>query len=1431
MDGVVRYKDLVGFRGARLFSGAIDLDWYFSDSAKAENAAASYIFHGKAYHVGSGDQRLTDSVTFTEKILGYLSDGAASIGNTVLGIAGYGAGKSHYSLAVSYLFSKFRTQIGQTVFENIKSVDEEAAARIAEIIESDARPFLVIPVNGMRNQSLFQMFFDSVSRVLERDGVSRDCLLPFNPDVAYVRGVLPNIDSSKRRNILDAVGVDDDTFLTWLDDCDAEEFENLKDAMRKEGIQILRPQVDTSVKSLIPAVCNALCGPNGPYRGALIVFDEFGKYLSFASSREQVAGMGCIQHLYEGIQEASSSANIVMLGLSQLDLREYGVSLDDKASLNNFNRYETRFGLAPRYYLSVCFESIIANLIDTKSQGYIPRETDIRVALTTMQQRMHAWFPVMRSMSMWNSYQQFYDVTIRGCWPLSPLTVWVISYITSINSSLQQRTGLSLLGALFEKIADEEYENEDMSIGLPPVRLFDVGLCNELMVTEKMFPDRGREAFMYSDVMYQYGSQLSDAHKRILQAIVLSRKLSASCSDEEDAILLLQYLSGLKKGDATAVLQELAVDYNVIRYDVRSRSYALITDGMSLSQFSQLLDKKAAEYKHDNGIDELYRRIGTQLAKGEAFADIRASFFTPVQCSAFTEMHHISTGEWCYGAAIISGYDYEESLGDIVDVLSGWLFNDYDEPKGRMVYIIVPYNRSLDDVVSKVKAKISRPNELLPIMVQLLYDSDQVLLNAFSIFHAIQQLSSSNKNQYDALVSAKRTEILTIINDEIDRQRGERHIVTPIDVDGRLSKIGTELFERIYPEAISFTCDGFSAAKSTAVPSIMKFLNILATTSANWVMNFANQPVKEVNRADTLLNKGGWKVFDQSGELALIPGNGTLAKIFKECDSMLDDGSEMKLYGLVSTLMNPPYGLNSLGAVLATMVFLNARQEYIEIFDGGNRINASALIHKPYMPYNGKGFEKKAMARVRVTKMVSDIGKWQELVTTIEKSKTSEELIDAETKIDKYLNELHIQVPNTLIKRLNACENRIAACKEANAKFKEIIENESSHILNAPANPAQLQHVCKKFESILSARIKLFKEFSPDVVLESSYKRIYRAFVRFMNKNRAKWESGKTSVILTGSDIDFESILDTYSKLAEIYGLLGDEQTKRKMVAYAGRLKTRRSDYKQFIEEFIRVEANVMGVLSVMDLNGLPAEGTAVAFKNNLGNFRASLFDLSRHYADNTDAAPKIKNLQDAVLDGVGKCDDVLAKRKAELDDVFDMQVMNLTDVGDCRQKLSALRSFYGTGALPEVESYIVDLEKLESFAKEVGTLATQEEIDKRLSEILLSFEATRPQLADLVSVIGNQAKTTLNDKATQWVESLHMDVSHLNDVEKAKRLLYKINESPLYVSEIYSTELATIKLDIEMFISKEKVSYLLSLYDELSMDEKHEFEKAIGLR
>ena len=196
-----------------------------------------------------------------------------------------------------------------------------------------------------------------------------------------------------------------------------------------------------SLQDFIRVTSKQYCGPGKPFAGLLIIFDEFGRYIEFAAQKPHVAGPAALQQLYEAVQENAGS--VFLLAFIQTELRAYASRVMPERR-DEIERYLTRFDSVRKVRLSTNLETVIAHLIEKKDLRVIKEQVS-SLQLDYIHSCMVKWFPDLSRHALWLSPGAFARVVGEGCWPLHPVSTWVLSQLTSVGKALQQRSALSLL--------------------------------------------------------------------------------------------------------------------------------------------------------------------------------------------------------------------------------------------------------------------------------------------------------------------------------------------------------------------------------------------------------------------------------------------------------------------------------------------------------------------------------------------------------------------------------------------------------------------------------------------------------------------------------------------------------------------------------------------------------------------------------------------------------------------------------------------------------------------------------------------------------------------------------------------------------------------------------------------------------------------------
>jgi hypothetical protein len=360
--------ELVTFRGDKLFQGAVNIDWFGTHEARARSAAGVFVFHGPAYHgvsqadVGSSHgHRLQDTASFARALVRRcygLEDQPFT-----LAIAGYGTGKSHLGLTLASLLSNPQGETARTVLDAIETADRAIAGEIRAILREAGQPCLVVALNGMRSFDLTTELTRQIVQQVKAGNLETRPLDELRPRFSQAASLIRMANPDVVNDLLAACDADRiEAVLQGLEQQDELIYGRVHELFADRGMPIAALGGE-SLRDIIEVSVREYCGNGKPYRGIVVLFDEFGRYTEFATVRSQIAGSGVLQDLFEAIQAHSSSA--CFAGFIQYELNTY-VQRVAPEYRNEILRYVTRYQTANRAYLSVNLETLIASLLEKR---------------------------------------------------------------------------------------------------------------------------------------------------------------------------------------------------------------------------------------------------------------------------------------------------------------------------------------------------------------------------------------------------------------------------------------------------------------------------------------------------------------------------------------------------------------------------------------------------------------------------------------------------------------------------------------------------------------------------------------------------------------------------------------------------------------------------------------------------------------------------------------------------------------------------------------------------------------------------------------------------------------------------------------------------------------------------------------------------------
>ena len=483
-------KDIVRFRGDKLFNGAVNIDWYLTDASKSKLAAEAFVFHGPAYHGVSQDDvgyshghKLIDTASFTKTIV-KRSYGFEDVPFT-LAIAGYGTGKSHLGITIAELLSAPSDKVSTDILSNIRSADDQIGQDIGIMIDDIGKPCLVIALNGLTKFDFIHGLSSQIIQVLRRDGHDVKPIEDLRPRFQQAIKMLNWVKNPQMLKELAEVcsGASLADIIALLEQQDETTYINVNKFLGKHDMQIRNLQGE-SIQELIGRTVEVYCGEGKPYQSLVILFDEFGKYMEFASTKSHLAGSGVLQELFESIQAYSSY--VCFVGFIQFELNAYLQRMAAEHK-NEMQRYITRYQTADKLYLSTNLETLIANLIEKKNPKYLDQIFETKSALQASNielQKINEWFPSSKHIQVWSDPDLFHNIISKGSWPLSAFSVWLLYYLSAVGSHLQERSALALLIEAFNQFESNQIP-EDKDWRIAAVDMMSNSFIQELLSSEE----------------------------------------------------------------------------------------------------------------------------------------------------------------------------------------------------------------------------------------------------------------------------------------------------------------------------------------------------------------------------------------------------------------------------------------------------------------------------------------------------------------------------------------------------------------------------------------------------------------------------------------------------------------------------------------------------------------------------------------------------------------------------------------------------------------------------------------------------------------------------------------------------------------------------------------------------------------------------------
>ncbi len=925
----MKVGDVVSFRKDLLFNGAVQIGWFENDRGRADEASKHYIFHGPDYHGVSqtdyeGSYKLVDTASFTWDLLQQLT-GNATDEPFALAIAGYGTGKSHLGVTLASLLSSPTSKVARSVIKNITMADAMIGNQVRDIINSINQPYLVVTINGMRDFDLSNEITRQVLLFLNQHGLDTAVLEDLRPRFRTAHLFTESFFESLRSDYekFFGTGCSLDEIIEGLKCQDEDIFRHVSSIHEQKIGFPIRAVGQESLHDFIRVTKETFCGPGKPYAGLLIIFDEFGRYLEFSVQKPHVAGSGALQQLFECVQ--ANGDGVFLLCFIQYELKAY-ISRIAPELRDDLNRYVTRYDTVRNIRLSTNLETLIANLLEKKDGDALKHSLESMPGLPeVIQTSMQHWFPDIKNHAVWMDDERFNKIIYEGCWPLHPLSTWMLYKLSSVGKSLQQRSALSILADIYSY-----FETKDFS---PGMTLVPVDLCTEALLNEFMTSERYGQANAYETVINKYQYELSTNEKRVLKAVLLSTKIGIKVESKQDYLNAIAMCCGLNDEDTVKAMNSLELEYGVLEWNELLQQYEIAAESVPRRAFLAYLRERVAEIDFHLRANIFSQNYGKWVDKDSFNTD-------------FGSLKQVTTQDWNYN---IYFSNVAMLKGQINYAIKTWHdARGADEKKGQLIYCYVGPESNLavikETIKNAIKSVIQKSSideqAGAPIAVLLLHDTNGTFGEKVAEYWVLQeQLNDEDTLKYANFIMDRRNVIEQEMLNQFSELERVRNIImaTPKQIkESRLKNMLTDLFDVVYDRLIPFPFDGFHTARGNAAKDCQAFTRelFLGNLDREWIAACNSQ---QKNRAYKVLDET-WGAIDHDGSVRFKPINLGVCEIIELLEGLLNDADEngnnkpMNLGAAMRILCNPPYGCNIASAGLLLALFIGRRKDSINLF-------------------------------------------------------------------------------------------------------------------------------------------------------------------------------------------------------------------------------------------------------------------------------------------------------------------------------------------------------------------------------------------------------------------------------------------------------------------------------------------------------------------
>ncbi|MGL6119418.1 MAG: hypothetical protein ACRC0V_02835, partial [Fusobacteriaceae bacterium] len=910
---MVKLKNLLSFREDLFFEGAVQADWFYSKE-RSDKVTESFVFHGPKYFKNDSainSKVLIDTASLTFKIYNNLYN-EEKVNPFMLGIAGYGTGKSHLSVALAKLFTNTKKdkEVVNKLLSNLKLADNN----IGNLVDMTNKRNLVLVLNGMKDFNLNYEILKTLKYSLELNEIKTDFLETLSQTYVIAKNFVEKNFNKNSEEYIEAFSrnnIYEDNLKDYiLKNIETNEliFDIINNIYKENTGHEIKWDEGISAGRILELAEEVLIHKEDLFDKILIIFDEFGRFLEYASGNPQKAGDSALQQIFETIQ--NKEGNILFLGFIQSDIKTY-LSRVDKTS--NISRYIGRYDVSEKFYLSSNLETIFANLIDKKDpkiyKHYIEENiTGNEKYFKGLHENLIKWLPNIENKDIWSNYESFKKIIVEGVYPFNPISTYMLS---SMSEWLQNRSSLTMLNKKIKSFGDMEIKEIGLFNSIYPVDLLEGDLFEEIFNAEVEGRQRSSFSIQYSNILAKLKDKVSESCIRVLSALLLMRILKIKNNSKKDTITAIEHFSGIATNHITEAIDLLENEYGVLQYDEKSSIYDFIVDSVGIGEFKRFVQKKK------NEIEFSY----------DVFNDIiiqdKYDISTPITTS-FTENKNITSNEWNFEQHLFIADRIDESS---FKNLSQKILSSTSGAMQRAALVWVYLNKDTDQIKYEViQKKYLKHFDGLPVEVMLLNDSDNSLKDALQMYLTIKTIKNNSEylKRYEKFISPLEEKILEDIEEGFRILKISRERLTTSGIEtlkSRLLEFLGKRLEELYPNILPFPFDGFANKSLTSFKKLFVEISKMLLSGKNYA-DIVTRDVQLKNRFSGLIINS-WGVIEKNYSIK-YPNNELLKNYYAFLDKKLKSNT-LKISEIYDIFMKKPFGLNDYSFTLMLITYLANR--------------------------------------------------------------------------------------------------------------------------------------------------------------------------------------------------------------------------------------------------------------------------------------------------------------------------------------------------------------------------------------------------------------------------------------------------------------------------------------------------------------------------